>query len=69
MSVVMKNRQKQNKVLPLPKPPEEPERIVIQVGKDRFAIHWETRIEELPPVPPVTAWKRRGKHVTMKIVK
>ena len=69
MSVPMNNRQKQNKVLPFPKPPEEPERIVIQIGKHRFAIHWETKIEELPPVPPVTLWKRRDRKATMKIVK
>ena len=69
MSVPMKNRQKQNKVLPFPKPPEEPERIVIQIGKHRFAIHWETKIEELLPVPPVTLRKRRDKKTTMKIVK
>jgi hypothetical protein len=36
MSVAMKNRQKQKKALPFPKPPEEPERIVIQIGKDRL---------------------------------
>ena len=64
--VVMKNRQK--KVLHFPKPAEQPEdpRIVVQIGRDRFAIHWE--IEELPPVPPVTLWPR-NKKATMKIVK
>jgi hypothetical protein len=67
MSVVMKNRQK--KVLPFPKPPEQPaaSTIVVQIGKDRFALHWE--MEELPPAVPMVRMKRRGKQTTMQIVK
>jgi hypothetical protein len=67
MSVVMKNRQK--KVLPFPKPLEEPavSTIVVQIGKDRFAIHWE--IEELPPAAAMVRLKRPGKQATMQIVK
>jgi hypothetical protein len=67
MSVVMKNRQR--KVLPFPKPLEEPadSMIVVQIGKDRFAIHWE--MEELPPAAPMVLFKRRGKHATMQILK
>ena len=63
----MKNRQK--KVLPFPKRPEQPEdsRTVVQIGSDRFAIHWE--IEDLPPVSPVILWKPRDKKATMKIMK
>ena len=53
MSVVMRNSQK--KVLPFPKPREEPgaHTIVCQIGDERFAIHYE--IEDLPPVAPVVA--------------
>ena len=67
MSVVMKNRQK--KVLLFPKSPEEPaaSTIVVQIGSDRFAIHWE--IEELPPAAPLLPWKRAGKKATSKIMK
>ena len=63
----MKKRQK--RVLPFPKPTEEPapSRIVVQIGRDRFAIHWE--IEELPPAAPVALLKRQGKQATMQIVK
>jgi hypothetical protein len=66
MSVLMKNRQK--KVLPFPTPPEEPvaSTIIVQVGKDRFAIHWE--IEELPPASPVVLWRQRVKKAALKIV-
>jgi hypothetical protein len=58
---LMKNSPKN--VLPFPIPPKEPgaSTIVIQIGDERFAIHWE--IEELPPVPPLLPWK------TAKIVK
>jgi hypothetical protein len=67
MSVVMKNSQK--KVLPFPAPPEEPaaSTIVVQIGTDRFAIHWE--IEDLPPVAPLMLGKRRADKTTAKIVK
>ena len=67
MSVLMKNSHK--KVLPFPAPSEESQaqRIICQIGDERFAIHWE--IEELPPVPPVLLWKRGTKKPTAKIVK
>ena len=67
MSVVMKNRQK--KVLPFPKPLEEPaaSTIVVQIGKDRFAIHWE--MEKLPPAAPIVGLKRPGQQTTVQIVK
>lgn len=40
------------KILPFPKPPEEPANstIVVQIGRERFAIHYE--VEDLPPAPP-----------------
>jgi hypothetical protein len=31
--------------------------IVVQIGSERFAIHWD--IEELPPAAPLLAWERR----------
>ncbi len=60
----MKNRQK--KVLQFPKPPEESKTspIVIQIGNERFAIHY--KVEDLRPV---LLWNRRGKKATAKIVK
>jgi|HubBroStandDraft_2_1064218.scaffolds.fasta_scaffold1542618_1 hypothetical protein len=63
----MNNRQK--KVLAFPTSPEEPlaSTIVIQIGKDRFAIHW--KIEELPPAAPLLLLKRSAKKATVKIVK
>jgi hypothetical protein len=59
MSVCMKNHPK--KVLPFPKPPAKPEnsRIVVQIGNERFAIHWE--IEELPPTVPLIVMRLRAK--------
>ena len=56
MSVVMKNRQKN--VLPFPSPPEEPEvtTIIVQIGNERFAIHWE--VEDLPPAAKPLAWPK-----------
>jgi hypothetical protein len=57
MTVLMKNNQK--KVLPFPKPPEEPANapIVVQIGNERFAIHYE--IEDMLPVAePLVLWKR-----------
>jgi hypothetical protein len=67
MSVVMKNIQK--KVLPFPAPSKEPapSTIVVQIGNDRFAIHWE--IEDLPPVAPLVLWKRGADKTTAMIVK
>jgi hypothetical protein len=67
MSVVMKNRPK--KVLPFPTPPEEPlaSTIIVQIGNDRFAIHWE--IEELPPTLPLVVWNDKAQKPTVRIVK
>jgi hypothetical protein len=54
--------------LPFPTPPAEPldATIIVQVGEDRFAIHWE--IEELPPASPLVVWKRRAQKPPVKIV-
>jgi hypothetical protein len=43
----VKNRQ--NKILLFPKPPEQPQAstITVQIGNERFAVHYE--IEDLPP--------------------
>ena len=67
MTVLMKNSQK--KVLPFPQPPEEPaaSTIIVQVGSERFAIHYE--IEELPPVGPLVLRKPIAKRATAKMVK
>jgi len=61
----MKNSQK--KVLPFPTPPEEPapSTIVVQIGTDRFAIHWE--IEELPPAAPPLLWMPGSKKGAAKV--
>jgi hypothetical protein len=65
MSIVMNNNQK---ILPFPKSPEEPgaSTIVVQIGDERFAIHWE--IEDLPPVDALLL-RTRGTKATAKIVK
>ena len=65
MSVVMQNGQKN--VLLFPKAPEEPaaSTIVVQIGSERFAIHWE--VEELPPAAPLVLWKRGAEKATAKI--
>jgi hypothetical protein len=67
MSVVMKNSQK--KVLLFPKAPEEPaaSMIVVEIGNERFAIHWE--MEELPPAAPLLPWRRAAKKAIAKIIK
>jgi len=59
MSVLMKNSQK--KVLPFPKPSEEPgaSTIIVQIGDERFAIYWE--IEDRPPATPLVLCKRGSK--------
>jgi len=64
MSVLMKNSHKS--VLPFPAAPEEPaaSTIVVQIGNDRFAIHWE--IEELPPAAPLVAVEARGQEGNCK---
>jgi hypothetical protein len=51
MSVLMKNSP--NKVLLFPAPPQEAESspIIVQIGGDRFAIHFQ--IQDLPPAPPL----------------
>jgi len=63
-------KKSKNKVLPFPKPPEQPEvpTIVVQIGNEHFAIRWE--IEELPPAAPlVLRTTCREKRAAMKIVK
>jgi hypothetical protein len=70
MSVVMKNRQKQvRRVLQFPAPTEEPasSRIVVQIGKERFAIHWE--IEEMAPAVPPVLLTRPVKKVKPEIIR
>jgi hypothetical protein len=58
-----------NNVLPFPIPPEEPlaSTIVVQIGNERFAIHWE--IEDLPPAAPLLLRRRSAKKAAVKIVK
>jgi len=55
----MKNHNK--KVLPFPAPPEESagSTIIVQIGSERFAIHYE--IEDLPPASPLLLWPGREK--------
>ena len=57
MSVLMKNNRNNEKVLSFPKPRGEPEgsTIIVQIGTDRFAIHWQ--IEDLPRAVPLLWWK------------
>lgn len=64
--MVMKNSQK---ILPFPKPPEDPgaQTIIFQIGNERFAIHYE--IEDLPPAAPLLQWKQRAKTALPKTVK
>lgn len=47
-----------NKILPFP-PPKEPvgQSIICQIGRERFAIHFE--VEDLPPPVPVIPLKPR----------
>jgi len=56
MSVVMKNGQKN--VLPFPPPAAQPEAatIIVQIGNERFAIHWE--VEDLPPAAKPLPWRK-----------
>jgi hypothetical protein len=64
----MKNSHK--KALQFSTPPQEPAptTIVVRIGNERFAIHWE--IEDLPPeVAPLVLWKPWAKKVTAKAVK
>jgi hypothetical protein len=69
MTVLMRNREK--KVLPFPEPPEEPANspIVVQIGNERFAIHYE--IEDLPPAAPLSQWKlpaKKSEGVDLEVV-
>ena len=56
-----------NNVLLFPTPPEDPEAktIVVQIGDERFAIHWE--IEELPPISLLMPWRRGIEKITGEI--
>jgi hypothetical protein len=62
----MKNRQN---ILPFPAPPEEPvvRTIIVQIGNERFAIHWET--EDLPPAAKPSAWRKKSLTVLAQRVK
>ena len=42
-------KKNQKKILPFPPPPPEPNTIIAQIGRERFAIHFE--FEDLPPAP------------------
>jgi hypothetical protein len=67
MTVYMKNHQK--KVLQFPESPAEPanSKIVVQIGSERFAIHYE--VEDLPSVPPPPVpCKRPGKKGPVKLI-
>jgi hypothetical protein len=35
------------------------ERIIFEVGSDRFALHWTAEIEPLPPVGPVAVERQQ----------
>ena len=63
----MKNSQK--RVLPFPKPPEEPgaQTILCQIGNERFAIHYE--IEDLPSAAPLLLLQARSQGGGPKMVK
>ena len=67
MTVLMKTTR--NKVLQFPKPPEESKTspIVVQIGNERFAIHY--RMEELPADTATAAVKAPRQKATAKIVK
>ena len=67
MTVLMKTAQ--NKLLHFPKQPEESTTspIVFQIGKERFAIHYQ--VENLPPVAPLLQWKRPGKKARVKRIR
>ena len=67
ISVVMKNRK--NNVLPFPKAPQElgTSTIVVQIGSERFAIHFE--IEDLPPAGSPASRTPGSKKATINIVK
>ena len=69
----MKNTQK--KVLQFRKPPEEPgdQRIICNIGDQRFAIHYQIEdlppVEDLPPAVPALPWKQGTKKALPRIVK
>ena len=56
-------KENEKNVLPFPVPPEKPavSPMIFQIGRERFAIHWE--IEDLPPVKPVLRWKAPSRKV------
>ena len=51
------------RVSEFPKPPAADDvvsdRIIFEVGGDRFAIHWTAEIEQLPPAGPVAVERKR----------
>jgi hypothetical protein len=51
------------RVIEFPKPPAADdvisERIIFEVGDDRFAIQWTAAIERLPPAGPVAVERKR----------
>ena len=51
------------RVIQFPKPPAADdvisERIIFEVGDDRFAIKWTAEIERLPPAAPVAVERKR----------
>jgi hypothetical protein len=55
--------------LPFPKSPDEPgaSPIIVQIGNERFAIHWE--IEDLPPAASLLLRKRAAKGPRQKTAK
>jgi hypothetical protein len=53
------NKSEKKKILPFPPPPPAANTITCQIGKERFAIHYE--IEDLPPVAPLLVLKTPAK--------
>lgn len=49
-------------VLEFPKPPDEvvSDRIIFDIGGDRFALHWRAEIERLLPAAPILVEQKRG---------
>jgi hypothetical protein len=63
----MKNRK--NNLLPFPEPTESGiSTIIVQIGSERFAIHFQT--EDLPPAePPLVMPKRKTNKAPSKMAK